>query len=403
MRSDQTEAIPLNVKHQSLARYDDERDNDLLRILHSLESLMTAIPRPRAPRIESTSTRQPHVRLLSLDGGGIKGLFAALVIKRLIEEVQSLEGSSSSRKHPCDYFDLIGGTSTGGLLAIMLGRLDMDINTCIATYRSLARKIFDQSSMFQFLRPLHTLSSLALGRPWFSGDVLKTCICETINQNLGANEQRILRSSNQGIEEVKLVAPEIQASRCFVCAVPANERKVQRIRSYQTNRSTTRDTSSYTIWEAARATSAAPLYFPHINIGGTDYFDGGLDSNNPVVEVIEEARLEFPDAVIDTVVSIGTGQGTIVNPLPPFTNVVKHLAQRAVDTEGQHQRVMEEPTFEDVRRNGYYRFQGGTDLGGIDLSNVDKLDEVERITMKYLDSPAGRHKIASCAAKLVGR
>ena len=43
---------------------------------------------------------------------------------------------------PCDYFDLIGGTSTGGLIAIMLGRLKMDIDECITVYLEISRDVF---------------------------------------------------------------------------------------------------------------------------------------------------------------------------------------------------------------------------------------------------------------------
>jgi patatin-like phospholipase/acyl hydrolase len=43
---------------------------------------------------------------------------------------------------PCDYFDLIGGTSTGGLIAIMLGRLKMNIEDCITAYLQLSQEVF---------------------------------------------------------------------------------------------------------------------------------------------------------------------------------------------------------------------------------------------------------------------
>jgi patatin-like phospholipase/acyl hydrolase len=43
---------------------------------------------------------------------------------------------------PCEYFDLIGGTSTGGLIAIMLGRLKMDVEDCIAAYLQISRDVF---------------------------------------------------------------------------------------------------------------------------------------------------------------------------------------------------------------------------------------------------------------------
>ncbi|KAK7428979.1 hypothetical protein QQZ08_004491 [Neonectria magnoliae] len=47
---------------------------------------------------------------------------------------------------PCDYFDMICGTSTGGLIAIMLGRLRMTVDECITAYTSLSDKVFEKKS-----------------------------------------------------------------------------------------------------------------------------------------------------------------------------------------------------------------------------------------------------------------
>lgn len=65
-----------------------------------------------------------HVRILSLDGGGVRGLSSLLILKRLMQEIQR-KTKSDRLPHPSEYFDLIGGTSTGGLIALMLGRLGM--------------------------------------------------------------------------------------------------------------------------------------------------------------------------------------------------------------------------------------------------------------------------------------
>jgi Patatin-like phospholipase len=62
-------------------------------------------------------------RILSLDGGGIRGLSALLILRDILNAVRRKSGNRSHL--PCELFDLIGGTSTGGLIAIMLGRLGM--------------------------------------------------------------------------------------------------------------------------------------------------------------------------------------------------------------------------------------------------------------------------------------
>ena len=51
--------------------------------------------------------------LLSLDGGGVRGLSSLQILKQLMEAI-ALEAGLEDPPKPCDYFDMIGGTSTGG-------------------------------------------------------------------------------------------------------------------------------------------------------------------------------------------------------------------------------------------------------------------------------------------------
>src|SRR5271167_803976 len=67
-------------------------------------------------------------RVLSLDGGGVRGLSSLLVLRDIMENVGQAKDLPESPK-PSEYFDLIGGTSTGGLIAIMLGLLGMVTST----------------------------------------------------------------------------------------------------------------------------------------------------------------------------------------------------------------------------------------------------------------------------------
>lgn len=63
-------------------------------------------------------------RILSLDGGGVRGLSSLVILREIMEDIEQRTGAFETPK-PCEYFDLIGGTSTGGLIAIMLGLLKM--------------------------------------------------------------------------------------------------------------------------------------------------------------------------------------------------------------------------------------------------------------------------------------
>jgi patatin-like phospholipase/acyl hydrolase len=81
------------------------------------------------------------LRLLALDGGGVRGLSSLMILRRLMATV-----NPDAPPKPCDYFDMIAGTSTGGLIAVMLGRLRMTVDECIAAYTTLSDKVFEKKS-----------------------------------------------------------------------------------------------------------------------------------------------------------------------------------------------------------------------------------------------------------------
>jgi patatin-like phospholipase/acyl hydrolase len=71
---------------------------------------------------------QKPLRILSLDGGGIRGISSLYIIKEVMAQIKRAQRTANEPEQalrPCDVFDLICGTSTGGLIALMLGRLEM--------------------------------------------------------------------------------------------------------------------------------------------------------------------------------------------------------------------------------------------------------------------------------------
>lgn len=91
----------------------------------------------------SSPARGPKpLRVLSLDGGGVKGYSSLLILKRILRTIASESALEGPQPLPCDVFDLIAGTSTGGLIAIMLGRLHMSIDDCLKQYESTSAAIF---------------------------------------------------------------------------------------------------------------------------------------------------------------------------------------------------------------------------------------------------------------------
>lgn len=91
----------------------------------------------------ATNTTQPAKRvrkLLSLDGGGVRGLSSIIILGELLKKINGRR-NLSEKKEPWQEFDLIGGTSTGGLLATMLGRLRMGTDECEKKYAELSEAI----------------------------------------------------------------------------------------------------------------------------------------------------------------------------------------------------------------------------------------------------------------------
>lgn len=74
---------------------------------------------------------------MSLDGGGVRGLSTLMILKRIMEAI-----NPEDPPNPCDYFHMICGTSTGGLIALMLGRLRMTVDQCIEAYNDIAPTVF---------------------------------------------------------------------------------------------------------------------------------------------------------------------------------------------------------------------------------------------------------------------
>ena len=88
----------------------------------------------------ASSESPKPLRILCLDGGGIKGYSSLLILKRLFREIKHQNGGVEQL--PCEVFDLIVGTSTGGLIATMLGRLRLSIDDCLTQYRKVGNKVF---------------------------------------------------------------------------------------------------------------------------------------------------------------------------------------------------------------------------------------------------------------------
>lgn len=126
--------------------------------------------------------------LLSLDGGGVRGLSTLYILKHLMTQL-SHERPELGQVKPCEIFDLIGGTSTGGLIAIMLGRLEMSVDECIDTYVNLIRTVFEKKSRW----PVNLSGSV---RSRFDATKLENAVKDVVTSH-GAKETDLF---NDGCE-----------------------------------------------------------------------------------------------------------------------------------------------------------------------------------------------------------
>ncbi|BFD24829.1 MAG: CBASS cGAMP-activated phospholipase [Candidatus Parcubacteria bacterium] len=194
-------------------------------------------------------------KILSIDGGGIKGVFP-LSFLSTIEEVTG--------KKISDYFDLIVGTSTGGIIALGIGA-GFSAKELLEFYEKLGPDVFVGNRYIKFLR--------SMGVSKYSNKALKNSLFEKFgDKKLGESKNRLV------IPSLNLENGEVHVYKT------AHHERFQR--DYKEN-----------IVDIALATSAAPTYFPtHTSVSGTPLVDGGLWANNPAGLAVVEAIgiLEWP-------------------------------------------------------------------------------------------------------------
>src|SRR6266480_1507855 len=119
---------------------------------------------PRPPSALAPSIMPPQsLRILTLDGAGIKGLSELFILQHLFDKVKEITGLRDIQ--PCDVFDFIAGSSTGGLNAIFLGRMAMSIEDAITAYQSIGKNVFilPTTTASTDGRAKHFLKKLAAG------------------------------------------------------------------------------------------------------------------------------------------------------------------------------------------------------------------------------------------------
>ncbi|TLD35411.1 FabD/lysophospholipase-like protein [Venturia nashicola] len=282
--------------------------------------------------------------ILTLDGGGIRGYASLLIIERLMNEVavwenhfEQLEQPDKSKRKvfdatdllPAHYFDFMYGTSTGGLIATMLGRLRMNIPDCLAYYKVVG------NSLFAHRRNVLPLGTKYKHKPLEKAvkEIVKKHCPVHIDQSCSGEDWLPWHLDKQGEEPVYLEpytedsVERICQSICLTAThgTAVNEAYLLRSYNHQYGEKAPYHITLYNIgaeklriWEATRATSAAPFFFKALIADVLDetrttmirasFKDGGIRQNNPSVAAYTEFLSLYGDERRPALLlSIGTG------------------------------------------------------------------------------------------------
>jgi patatin-like phospholipase/acyl hydrolase len=279
------------------------------------------------------------VRVLAIDGGGIRGLIPALVLAELEER---------AARPVHELFDLMAGTSTGGILVCSLCAPDaLAAREVAAIYEEEGPRIFDRS-LAQRIR-----SADGLLDEKYDDAALDRAL------------ERFL-----GDKRLAQARPEL--------VVPAYDTASPGPFFFKTMNARQSPSEDFALSEVARATSAAPTYFEPLELGERALLDGGVFAVNPAMSAFAEAlRMGGGGDVV--LVSLGTGERTrrrgfeeikdwgLVEWARPILDVVFDGSSDAVDYQLRH-----------ALGEGYWRFQ-------VELTRAsDDLDDASEQNLRLL-------------------
>ncbi|XVF59477.1 hypothetical protein PTKIN_Ptkin07bG0278900 [Pterospermum kingtungense] len=251
----------------------------------------------------STFAKRKIVTVLSIDGGGIRGIIPGVLLAFLESKLQELDGPNA---RIADYFDVVAGTSTGGLVATMLTAPNKENGQQPMYQAKDIKDFYLEHSPMIFPQDSKNTST----GPKYDGKYLKTLI----NQLLGdVTLKQTLTNVVIPTFDIKLLQPVIFST---------NDAKVNAWKNAK-------------LADACLGTSAAPILLPpHYfetkdldeKIHSFDLIDGGVAANNPTLVAISNVWMEnkkrnadFMDSKRMLVLSLGTG--TTSNDSPNYDAV----------------------------------------------------------------------------------
>ncbi|KAL5601378.1 uncharacterized protein BROUX77_005627 [Berkeleyomyces rouxiae] len=339
----------------------------------------------------NTGFQGPPLRILSLDGGGVRSLSSLLVLERIMEDLGKAKGLDKPPK-PCEYFDLIGGTSTGGLIAIMLGRLGMTVGDCIQTYTNFVKAAFTPRTM-NSEKVSKMASLLRPSKGIFSTESLESAIKLMIRENCahpGCVKERKQRPTTFTCSHEDMKFRDKSCTKTVVLA--STKENLDTLPSLFKTYDTSKAFEECSIWQVAQAVSSTAVFFEPTRIGrdGIEFVDSGLGYNNPCDIIMEEAHNQFPERTEMQILSIGTGIGNAISIGDSKTSIMKALIHVVTSSTEVELRLGRE--FRDGK--AYHRFNVDYGLEGISLFNWKDLSKVSALTQRYLQE--NKQKVQRC-------
>uniref|UniRef100_A0A8D3A6Y1 PNPLA domain-containing protein n=1 Tax=Scophthalmus maximus TaxID=52904 RepID=A0A8D3A6Y1_SCOMX len=238
------------------------------------------------------------IRILTIDGGGLRGLLAL----QTLQQLETLTGKPIYKM-----FDYICGVSTGAILGFMLG---------------LGSDVFKQNLFVGTVK-------MGWNHAFYDSEAWEKILKEKMGSHLLAETSR-----NPECPKMAAVSTIVNRGIPLRAYVFRNYNLLPGVRSHYLGG------CNHQLWQAIRATSAAPGYFQEFTLGNDLHQDGGLLINNPTALAIHECKCLWPNVPLECVVSLGTGRlanpgwngSTYTSLKTKLTNVISS----ATDTEETH-------------------------------------------------------------------
>lgn len=338
------------------------------------------------------------ITILSLDGGGIRGIITCVILRYIEEQLQKIDHPNAKIG---DYFDLVAGSSTGGLLAAILlfpdnsGNAKFSVEEALDLYAKKGNSIFNVSFWEEIINPFGLFN-------------------EKISQK---NLEKQLTEVFKNLELKSLIKP------CLITAYDITQRKAKFFCSHEADSVL----ENFYVKDICRATSAAPTYFEPAKIKSLycqefNLIDGGVYANNPGLCAYAEARKiafskvinddekpDYPDINDMIMVSIGTGEVLKSYSYEKFENagkikwispLIDILLSSNAETVDYHLTKMYE-TLGPRNQKNYYRLMPQLKNASSEMDDTSKKNIYELIQAGLYFVDQNREMLNEIAKKLV--